>query len=155
MTTDDIAPHALVVRAAAGERVEAGGVEHVFALTGTQTEGRSAVERFVLPAGALGARPHVHHAHDECFVVLAGELTVAAQGGETVLHAGDLAYAPRGSLHGFRNATAEDVTALCLYTPAGYEQYFRDVHSAVEHGRELTEDLLRGLRARHATDTPA
>ena len=43
--------------------------------------------------------------------------------------------------------------ALCLYTPAGCEQYFRDVHAAVAAGGQLTDDLLADLRARHATDS--
>jgi len=45
-----------------------------------------------------------------------------------------VAHAPRGALHGFRNAHADIVAqALCLYTPPGYEQYFRDVHAANAH----------------------
>ena len=38
-----------------------------------------------------------------------------------------------------------------LYTPAGYEQYFRDVHAAVVAGEEATPDLLARLRARYDT----
>ena len=71
-----------------------------------------------------------------------------------MLGPGDLAHSPRGSVHGFRNASAQEPTrALCLYTPAGYEQYFRDVHAAVAAGTELTVDLLRDLRAGYDTDS--
>ncbi len=43
--------------------------------------------------------------------------------------------------------------ALCLYTPPGYEQYFRDVHAAVAAGEDLTVDLLAELRSHYATES--
>lgn len=149
---------AVVVRVGEGELIAAAGVEHLFKLTGASTGGRLGLEHFTLPPGTLGARPHVHWGHDEYFVVLHGELTVAvsdgAEDGEVVLGPGDLVQAGRGAVHGFRNASAEvGVRALCLYTPPGYEQYFRDVHAAVAAGTELTVDLLAELRGHHDTES--
>ncbi len=145
---------AVVVRAAHGELVPAAGVEHLFKLTGEQTGGRFGIEQFIVPSATLGARPHVHWRHDEYFYVLDGELTVATEGGEVVLERGDLVSAPRGSVHGFRNANDHvQVSALCMYTPPGYEQYFRDVHAAVESGTEITVDLLQDLRGRYDTES--
>jgi uncharacterized cupin superfamily protein len=145
---------AVVVRAAQGEQVSAAGVEHLFKLTGEHTGGRFGIEEFTVPPATLGAHPHVHHAHDEYFYVLDGELTVATDGGEVVLGRGDLAAAPRGAVHGFRNADGHaSVRALCMYTPPGYEQYFRDVHSAVEAGTEVSAELLRDLRSRYNTES--
>ncbi len=145
---------AVLVRAGQGELISAAGVEHRFKLTAGHTGGRLGFEEFVVPPATLGARPHVHRSHDESFYVLDGELTVATADGEIVLGPGDLAHAPRGSVHGFRNADpAAAVRALCLYTPTGYEQYFRDVHAAVAAGTELTDDLLRDLRARYDTES--
>jgi quercetin dioxygenase-like cupin family protein len=139
-----------VVRAGEGELIDAAGVQHLFQLTA----GRLGLERFVVPPLTVGARPHVHGSHDECFVVLAGELTVATEDGEVVLSAGDVAAAPRGSVHGYRNAHAEvPATALCLYTPPGYEQYFRDVHAAEIAGAEMTPELLAELRSRYDTES--
>jgi hypothetical protein len=40
-----------------------------------------------------------------------------------------------------------------MYTPPGYEQYFRDVHAAVAAGSELTVDLLAELRGNYQTDS--
>jgi hypothetical protein len=40
-----------------------------------------------------------------------------------------------------------------LYTPPGYEQYFRDVHAAVEAGAEITDQLLAELRSRYDTES--
>jgi quercetin dioxygenase-like cupin family protein len=147
-------PRATVVRTGEGELIDAAGVEHLFKLTGRHTDGRFGIERFTVPPATLGARPHIHRAHDEHFYVLSGRLTVATGDGEAVLEPGDLASALRGAVHGFRNASDEvAAVALCMYTPPGYEQYFRDVHTAVEAGTELTVDLLRDLRAQHHTES--
>jgi quercetin dioxygenase-like cupin family protein len=139
---------AIVVRAAEGEPIAAAGVSHLFKLTGD----RLGLARFVVPPGIVGAAPHIHHEHDETFYVLEGELTVATSAGEIAVLPGDLAYAPRGSVHGFRNASDGEVVALCMYTPPGYEQYFRDVHDAMATGAELTPALVAELRRRYATE---
>ncbi|MEO6502746.1 MAG: cupin domain-containing protein [Jatrophihabitantaceae bacterium] len=154
MSNSSEQPTALVVRAGDGELISAAGVQHLFKLTGQHTGGRFGIERFEVPPATLGARPHIHRAHDEYFYVLSGRLTVATGDGEVVLEPGDLAAAVRGSVHGFRNAADRTpAVALCMYTPPGYEQYFRDVHAAVEAGAELTVDLLRDLRAQHSTES--
>jgi mannose-6-phosphate isomerase-like protein (cupin superfamily) len=144
---------ALVVRHDEGEVIDVGGVEHLFKLTGQHTGGRFGFEIFSVAPGVVGAVPHVHHAHDEYFFVLDGELTAATGTGEVVLPPDDLAAAPRGSVHGFRNAGEVPVRALCMYTPPGYEQYFRDAHRAVSGGTVMTPELLAELRAKYQTET--
>jgi mannose-6-phosphate isomerase-like protein (cupin superfamily) len=139
---------ALVVRSDEGEHIAAAGVSHLFKLI----DERLGLARFVVPPGVVGATPHIHHEHDETFYVLEGALTVATADGEIAVLPGDLAFAPRGSVHGFRNASDEEVVALCVYTPPGYEQYFRDVHEAVARGAELTPELVAELRHRYATE---
>jgi quercetin dioxygenase-like cupin family protein len=153
MTNSSSRP-AVVVRAADGEPIPAAGVLHLFKLTGEHTDGRFGLEEFTVPPAKLGARPHIHRGHDEYFYVLSGQLTVTTGSGEIVLGPSDLAAACRGSVHGFRNASEDTpVRALCMYTPPGYEQYFRDVHAAVAAGTELTVDLLAELRGRYETDS--
>ncbi|SCX54380.1 Cupin domain-containing protein [Klenkia marina] len=141
----------LVVRVGEGEVIDAGGIQHLFALTAAQTGGRLGLEEFTLPPRTVGARPHVHHSHDEYFVVLQGELTLSTAADDVVLRPGDVAAALRGTVHGYRNDTGEPARALCMYTPAGYEQYFRDVHDAVAAGRSATPELLAHLRSRYDT----
>lgn len=141
----------LVVAPGAGEVIEVGGVEHLFKVTGLQTDGRVAVEEFSLAPGAMGARPHVHGSHDEYFYVITGELTIHDGIGEQVVTAGSLVAAIRGSAHGFRNAGDAVVRGLNLLTPAGYENYFRDVHAAVAGGAVLTDAMLATHRARYDT----
>ena len=143
---------AVVRHVGAGETIDAAGVAHLFRLTGADTGGRLAFEDFTLPPGALGARPHVHHGHDEFFYVLSGTLTVHTGDGEVDLGPGELAAAPRGAPHGFRNAGTEPVRGICVFTPAGYEDYFRDVHRAAADGAEISDALLTELRSRYRTE---
>ncbi|WP_431042413.1 cupin domain-containing protein [Streptomyces sp. P1-3] len=145
------APRPLLRRPEDGELIDVAGVAHFFRLTAEHTEGRFSFEEFTLEPGIVGARPHVHHAHDEYFYVLEGELTLHDGEGEVTVGPGNLMSAVRGTPHGFRNAGTETCRALCLYTPAGYEGYFREVHAAVAAGAEVTDELLAEFRGRFQT----
>jgi quercetin dioxygenase-like cupin family protein len=137
--------------AGVGESYPVGTTEHLFRLTGDDTGGRFAIENFVVPAGASGVPPHIHDAHDEYFYILKGTLTLFAGDAEIDAGPGAVAAAVRGMPHGYRNRTKEPVHALCMYTPAGYENYFREVHAAIDEGAELNEELLTRLRKHYAT----
>ncbi|MFF3765471.1 cupin domain-containing protein [Streptomyces sp. NPDC001922] len=142
---------ALLRRPEDGELIDVAGVEHFFRLTAEHTGGQFSFEEFTLAPGVVGARPHVHSGHDEYFYVLEGELTLHDGDGEVSVGPGHLLAAVRGTPHGFRNAGTETCRALCLYTPAGYEGYFRDVHAAVAAGAEVTDELLAEFRSRYRT----
>lgn len=146
-------PAPLVVAPGDGSVIEAGGVAHLFRLTGEQTAGSISVEEFHLEGGELGARPHVHRSHDEIFCVLDGELTFHTGSAEVVVAAGGIVAATRGRAHGFRNAGTTPARALCLYTPGGYENFFRDVHAAVAGGAEFSPELMAEVRARYDSFT--
>lgn len=141
----------LLIRPGEGELIQVAGVEHLFRLTSAQTGGRFGFEEFSLAPGVVGARPHVHHGHDEYFYVLENELTVHDGTGEVTVGPGHLLAALRGAPHGFRNAGDMPVRGLCLYTPAGYEEYFRQVHAAVAAGAEIDDAMLNEFRSRFRT----
>lgn len=65
---------------------------------------------------------HVHHAEDEAFVVLEGELTLHVGERSLRLSAGETALGPRGVPHTFR---VESATArwLVACAPAGFERF--------------------------------
>ncbi|MEV6774964.1 cupin domain-containing protein [Streptomyces syringium] len=144
-------PRPLLRRPDEGELIDVAGVEHFFKLTAEHTGGRFSFEEFTLEPGIVGARPHVHHGLDEYFYVLEGELTLHNGDGEVTAGPGTLLAAVRGTPHGFRNAGTKTARALCLYTPAGYEGYFREVHAAVAAGAEVTDELLTEFRSRYRT----
>ncbi|MEV0677929.1 cupin domain-containing protein [Actinosynnema sp. NPDC050436] len=136
-----------VRRAGDVERLPAVGGWYEIRLAGTDTGGRLAVVELTLEAGALGAAPHVHHGHEEDFVVLDGEITFDTTGDDVVVGAGGSLAVPRGTPHGFRNDTGSVARCLMVFTPAGYEDYFREVSRMVAAGHEPTAAELDELRA--------
>ena len=67
-----------------------------------------------LPPGNWSAQRHWHSHEDEFVFVLAGELTLIEDEGETVLRAGDCAAFPKNSGNGHHLVNKSDQTALYL-----------------------------------------
>jgi mannose-6-phosphate isomerase-like protein (cupin superfamily) len=93
------------------------------ALRGEQTGDAISVIENIVPARWDGPPLH-HHAFDETFYVLDGELTF--QVGDDLLTAGPgaLALAPGGVAHTLANLGDTPARYLLLCTPAGFEGYF-------------------------------
>lgn len=88
-----------------------------------QTAGAVSAVALTIPAGWAGPPLH-HHAFDEAFYVLEGEVTF--QLGDELVTAGPNtgAFAPADSLHTLANLSAERSRYLLLCTPAGFERRF-------------------------------
>lgn len=110
-----------------------GGLVHLLALgvrfmiDGDATGGRFSLVEHPLPPRALGAPLHTHRNEDEYSYVLQGRIGV--QFGDAVVEAGpgDLVFKPRGQAHAFWNARDEPARLLELISPAGFENYFREL----------------------------
>jgi quercetin dioxygenase-like cupin family protein len=147
---------ALPVLRAAGEGEEllgAAGVTYLVRLSGADTGGELAVVDCVLTPGALGASPHTHHGHVETFQVVGGEVTFTVGHDDVLVGDDGWVSVPRGTRHAFRNAGSADALLRCVITPAGYEDYFREVAELVATGVEPSADDLATLRARFRTTT--
>jgi mannose-6-phosphate isomerase-like protein (cupin superfamily) len=86
-----------------------------------------------------GADPHIHRCHTDVFYVLAGELTIrlGREDEAVVAPAGTLARVPPMVVHGFRNATDDEVRYLNLHAPGtGFADYMR----ALRDGRKSDFD---------------
>ncbi|WP_067488517.1 cupin domain-containing protein [Actinomadura hibisca] len=136
------------------ERLRAPAGEYLVRLSGEHTGGSLAIVEYTFPPGALGAAPHVHHGHEEHFQILDGEIAFDLADGVRTVGAGGTVSVPRGVAHGFRNASSGWARCLFILTPAGYENYFREIHRALEKGEELDAARLTELRAAYNT-TPA
>ncbi len=82
----------------------------------------SAIELSSQP-GFKGPPLH-HHAFDEAFYVLEGELTFQLRDEVFTRGAGELAFAPRNVPHTYANHSGAPARALLVCTPAGFERYF-------------------------------
>lgn len=89
----------------------------ILASTGTL----GVVDMLEVPAGHMPPL-HIHHAEDECFYILNGEVTLYMPGVERTLRAGDFLLAPRGVAHSYRVGN-EPCHWLVVSQPAGFERF--------------------------------
>jgi quercetin dioxygenase-like cupin family protein len=98
---------------------------------------------------AAGDMPplHVHHTHDEGFLLLEGELSLFLPDREIPLRPGEFVLAPRRIPHTY---LVGDSSArwLVLSTPPGFEQFVEDV-AALD---QLTAEALTATGAVHAIE---
>ena len=110
-----------------------GAIGVAFRLSGEQTGGQVAVVEHPFPVGAL-VPPHVHTREDEFSIVTAGRIGFRSGDDEVVLEAGGYIVKPRGELHTMWNAGDVEARMIEVITPAGLENFFRDLADLVESG---------------------
>jgi mannose-6-phosphate isomerase-like protein (cupin superfamily) len=122
-----------------------------FLIDGEVTCGAFSLVEHPLRPRALGAPVHTHHREDEYSFVLQGRFGV--QLGEEVLEMGpgDLLFKPRGVAHAFWNAGDEPARLLELISPAGFENYFRELAPLLA-APERDEAAIGEVVARHQLD---
>jgi quercetin dioxygenase-like cupin family protein len=110
-----------------GELVHLFGLGVRLMIDGDTTGGAFSLVEHPLAPRALGAPLHTHRNEDEYSYVLQGRIGV--QLGDEVLEAGpgELVFKPRGVAHTFWNASDEPARLLELISPAGFENYFREL----------------------------
>jgi quercetin dioxygenase-like cupin family protein len=116
-----------VLGPADGESVSLLALGVRFMIDGEATGGAFSLVEHPLPPRALGSPLHTHRNEDEYSYVLEGRIGV--QLGDDVLEAGpgELVFKPRGVPHAFWNGGDEPARLLELISPAGFENYFREL----------------------------
>lgn len=117
-----------------------------FMIEGQATEGKFSLVEHPLPPRALGAPLHTHRNEDEYSYVLEGRIGI--QLGDEVVEAGpgDLVFKPRGVAHAFWNAGDEPARLLEMISPAGFENYFREMApllAATDRDQSAIGDVAR------------
>jgi len=116
------------------------GDEVTFHLTGEQTGGRLVMFTDVTPPGG-GPPPHRHLNEDEWWFVLEGQASFLIEGQWRPVAAGSAVFAPKGSVHTFRNDGKTPLRQLVSMSPAGFETFFS--RCAVEFAKATGPDLQR------------
>lgn len=93
------------------------------ALASRETGGALGIVENRVQPGWPGPPLH-HHAFDETFCILEGELTFQLGSERVVGHAGDTLFVPRGDHHTLANLSAATARYLLVCTPGGFEQKF-------------------------------
>ena len=70
------------------------------------------------------------------FTILDGEIELTFRGVSVVAAAGDTVNVPANAPHVFRNVSERPARLLCLCSPAGQEEFFKEVGVPVAHRTE-------------------
>jgi mannose-6-phosphate isomerase-like protein (cupin superfamily) len=134
------------------DRVDLGGIGVAWKIPGEATGRRFSVVHHPLAPRALAAPLHRHTREDEYSYVLEG--TLGALLGDEVLTAGPgtWVYKPRDQWHTFWNAGDTPCEIVEIISPAGFEQFFREL-AALFAGGDLSDPATMGeLCGRYGVD---
>lgn len=97
---------------------------------------------------------HSHEREDELFFVLEGRFKFVLDGREFIGEPGAFVYAPRGSVHAFKNIGTTPGRFLITCTPAGIEVPFRairvpDAYEVAQGRAAPTMEQVVGELAKH------
>jgi quercetin dioxygenase-like cupin family protein len=94
-------------------------------VAGKDTAGRYSLIDMHIPPGG-GPPPH-RHDFEEMFSVLEAEIEVTFRGKKAIVRAGETINIPANAPHQFQNKSRQAARLLCLCSPAGQEEFFREV----------------------------
>ena len=119
--------HSIAIAPDSPERAEFGGLGIVWKIEGAQADDRFSVVHHPLAPRALAAPLHRHTREDEYSYVIEG--TLGALLGEEVVTAGPGAWVfkPRNQWHTFWNAGDTPCEIVEIISPAGFENFFREL----------------------------
>src|ERR671933_1862310 len=109
--------------------------------TGEQTNGSFYLGEVVVAPGFPGPPAHVHERLCDMFYVLDGTLTMRLGDETTELPEGSFVCVPPGVVHTFSNPSQTPVRFLNFNTPAGWENYMRDLDAALAKGTPSQEEI--------------
>jgi quercetin dioxygenase-like cupin family protein len=130
-------PEVAIAQASDSKVLRAYGDEMTVLLGGEQTGGQLAVLcTLVAPGG--GPPPHYHENEDEWFFVLEGAFEFLTGEDWRPVAMNGVVFAPRLSVHAYRNVGNTVGRLLIQTSPAGFEQFFEE--SAAEFARSDRPD---------------
>jgi quercetin dioxygenase-like cupin family protein len=118
------------------------------------THGAYALREATIAAAQPAVIPHVHHAMEEAFYVLEGQVRFQLGERAATMDTGSFVLVPRGVLHTFSNPTNQPARCLLLFSPPGFERYFEELAElrAARPGGQLEPAELAALAAKYGTE---
>jgi quercetin dioxygenase-like cupin family protein len=115
------------------------GDTYTILVAGADTSGRYTLIDMHVPPGG-GPPPH-RHDFEEMFTILDGEIELTFRGVTAVARVGETINLPANAPHVFRNVSGRPARLLCLCSPAGQEEFFKEVGVPVRHRTEAPPPL--------------
>jgi quercetin dioxygenase-like cupin family protein len=147
MTTMD-PPPLTIVRPGEGSSGKLGSIGVDFKLWGDDTGGAVSIVEHPFPVGAL-VPPHLHTREDEYSIVTEGEIGFRSGDREAVLGAGGYITKPRNELHAMWNAGTVPARMIEVISPAGFENFFREVSELLLEVSEPDPSQIAEIAARY------
>ena len=101
------------------------GDTYTITVSGEETAGRFCVIDMHIPPNG-GPAPH-RHDFEETFIMLEGEMEATFRGKKSLVRAGDTINIPANAPHQFHNSSSKPVRLLCICSPSGQENFFKEV----------------------------
>jgi quercetin dioxygenase-like cupin family protein len=140
---------AVIHRRGEGERHAAGGSSAiVIKASGHDTAGSLFVSESTIDPGFPGPPLHRHERLHDMFYVLDGVLTMRLGDETHELGPGTFVCVPPGVTHTFKNTSDAPVRFLNFNTPAGWENYMRELGEAAKRG-PLTPDVIGSIASHY------
>jgi mannose-6-phosphate isomerase-like protein (cupin superfamily) len=94
---------------------------------------------------------HLHENEDELIFIQAGSGDATLGDASVPLAAGSTLFVPKGIWHGGRNTGTSTLMWIALYSPSGFEGYFREIgrKAAVDPPRTRAPDEREALDRRY------
>ena len=105
------------------------GDTYTITVTGAETAGRFCVIDMHIPPGG-GPPPH-RHDFEETFILLKGEMEATFRGQKSIVKAGETVNIPANAPHRFHNTSPNATRLLCICSPAGQDEFFKEVGTPV------------------------
>lgn len=128
-----------------------GGIGARLIIEGGEAGTRFALVEHPMQPRALAAPMHRHHREDEYSFVLEGSIGALLGDSVVVGNPGDMIFKPREQWHTFWNASDAPARILEIISPAGFENYFRELGAELINGPP-DPGRLAALCARYALD---
>lgn len=143
---------AIVLKPGEGRTISLGSLQMVVQEDGTHTRGTLGIAEFEVPPHAPTPPPHIHHAHEEGFYILEGELEFLAGTQSVRASQGTLVMVPIGAVHTFSNPTDKPARFLNTFTPPLYIGYFEEMSKLIQADNALSQHQFAELMARYDTE---
>ena len=145
----------IVLPPGGGERIVSWGTEATIKTVGADTANAYAAVEFTLqPAPAPGPPPHIHP-HTEAFYILEGNISFRVGDQSLRVSPGAFLLVPGGVAHSFANADRSRSRMLTLFSPPGFEAYFREVGELAKRGGPPDLDSVLTLARKYNMEVVA
>lgn len=135
-----------LLRLGQGDRIP--GTSFIEKIRPDDSDGRLSCQEATMAAREL-VIPHVHSREDEFSLVIRGRIGARVGDRDYELGPGDLLFKPRNVVHAMWNPSDGDAILFEFISPAGFEEFFREIGALTLSGAEVGPEVFADVAARY------